>query len=98
MSTSLLSSDLPFPLLHRGKVRDVYALSSHELLIVATDRLSAFDVVLPDPIPGKGALLTQLSNFWFAKTSHLCANHLLDGGLPEGVDATIYGQIGRAHV
>ena len=92
MPTTLLSSDLPFPLLHRGKVRDVYALGSDELLIVATDRLSAFDVVLPDPIPGKGALLTQLSNFWFGKTAHLCPNHLLDGGLPEGVDASVYGQ------
>jgi phosphoribosylaminoimidazole-succinocarboxamide synthase len=92
MPATLLSSDLPFPLLHRGKVRDVYALGTDELLIVATDRLSAFDVVLPDAIPGKGALLTQLSNFWFAKTAHLCPNHLLDTGLPEGVDATIYGQ------
>ncbi len=92
MSAALLSSDLPFPLLHRGKVRDVYALSAAELLIVATDRLSAFDVVLPDPIPGKGALLTQLSNFWFAKTAHLCPNHLLNTGLPDGVDASIYGQ------
>ena len=92
MPNTLLSSDLPFPLLHRGKVRDVYALGNDELFIVATDRLSAFDVVLPDPIPGKGALLTQLSNFWFAKTAHLCANHLLDAGLPEGVDANVYGQ------
>ncbi len=92
MPATLLSSDLPFPLLHRGKVRDVYALGTDELLIVATDRLSAFDVVLPDAIPGKGALLTQLSNFWFGKTAHLCPNHVLDAGLPEGVDATIYGQ------
>lgn len=92
MPDTLLSSELPFPLLHRGKVRDVYALNDSELLIVATDRLSAFDVVLPDPIPGKGALLTQLSNFWFAKTAHICANHLLDAGLPEAVDASVYGQ------
>jgi len=92
MSATLLSSNLPFPLLHRGKVRDVYALGNDELLIVATDRLSAFDVVLPDPIPGKGALLTQLSNFWFARTAHLCANHLRKGGLPEGVDASVYGK------
>jgi phosphoribosylaminoimidazole-succinocarboxamide synthase len=88
---ALLSSQLPLPLLHRGKVRDVYALGDHELLIVATDRLSAFDVVLPDPIPGKGALLTQLSNFWFAQTAHLCPNHLLHLPLPEGVDPEIYG-------
>ena len=92
MPAALLRSELPFPLLHRGKVRDVYALGTDELLIVATDRLSAFDVVLSDPIPGKGALLTQLSNFWFAKTAHICPNHLLDTGLPAGIDQTIYGQ------
>jgi len=63
-------------LLHRGKVRDVYALDDDLLLLVATDRLSAFDVVLPDPIPEKGRVLTQISNFWFARTSHLVANHL----------------------
>ena len=53
------------PLLHRGKVRDIYALGDDHLLIVTTDRLSAFDVVLPDPIPGKGIILNQTSNFWF---------------------------------
>jgi phosphoribosylaminoimidazole-succinocarboxamide synthase len=89
--SALLSSDLPLPLIHRGKVRDVYAISDKELLIVATDRLSAFDVVLPDPIPGKGALLTQLSNFWFAQTAQLCPNHMLNLVLPDGVDPEIYG-------
>lgn len=63
-------------LVHRGKVRDVYTADSHHLLIVATDRLSAFDVVLPSPIPGKGRLLTALSNFWFARTRHIIPNHL----------------------
>jgi phosphoribosylaminoimidazole-succinocarboxamide synthase len=63
-------------LLHRGKVRDVYALPGNELLIVASDRLSAFDVILPDPIPGKGEILTQLSNFWFAQTADWMPNHL----------------------
>jgi len=62
-------------LLFRGKVRDVYDLDD-ALLLVATDRLSAFDVVLPTPIPGKGRILTEMSNFWFAKTEHLIANHL----------------------
>ena len=62
-------------LLFRGKVRDVYDLDD-SLLLVATDRLSAFDVVLPTPIPGKGRILTEMSNFWFAKTEHLIANHL----------------------
>jgi phosphoribosylaminoimidazole-succinocarboxamide synthase len=64
------------PLLHRGKVRDNYAIGSDRLLIVASDRLSAFDVVLPDPIPGKGRVLTAISNFWFARTRHIVRNHL----------------------
>src|ERR1700681_639946 len=63
-------------LLHRGKVRDLYALDERRMLIVATDRLSAFDVVLPDPIPDKGRVLNSISNFWFAKTHHIVANHL----------------------
>ena len=63
-------------LLHRGKVRDNYAIGDDRLLIVASDRLSAFDVVLPDPIPGKGRVLTAISNFWFARTRHIVANHL----------------------
>ncbi|MEO1036072.1 MAG: phosphoribosylaminoimidazolesuccinocarboxamide synthase [Pseudomonadota bacterium] len=62
-------------LLARGKVRDVYAIDAGHLLIVATDRLSAYDVVLPDPIPGKGAVLTAMSDHWLAKTAHLCTNH-----------------------
>ncbi|MEJ1250155.1 phosphoribosylaminoimidazolesuccinocarboxamide synthase [Denitratimonas tolerans] len=95
MTTTLHTSDLPgLELLHRGKVRDVYALDAQRLLMVATDRLSAFDVVLPDPIPGKGEVLTRLSNFWFGKTAHLMPNHLLDAApesvLPEGVDASLY--------
>jgi len=65
-------------LLHRGKVRDIYALDADLMLIVTTDRLSAFDVVLPDPIPEKGRVLTQISNFWFERTSHLVANQLAD--------------------
>ncbi len=63
-------------LLHRGKVRDIYALDTDLMLIVTTDRLSAFDVVLPDPIPEKGRVLTEISNFWFDRTSHLVANQL----------------------
>ena len=64
------------PLLHRGKVRDLYAVDEHNLLIVQTDRLSAFDVILPNPVPGKGEVLTTLSNFWFAKLGHIIPNHL----------------------
>ena len=95
MPTTLLQSDLPgLELLHRGKVRDVYALSGDRLLIVASDRLSAFDVVLPDPIPGKGEMLTQVSNFWFGKTAALVPNHLTGTPvaevLPHGVDPKLY--------
>jgi len=61
--------------IHQGKVRDIYDVDAHHLLIVTTDRLSAFDVVLPDPIPFKGAVLTQISLFWFEKTRHMVANH-----------------------
>ena len=64
------------PLLARGKVRDVYAVGDEHLLIVTTDRLSAFDVILPDPIPGKGAVLTAVSNFWFERTRDIVPNHL----------------------
>jgi len=62
--------------LHEGKVRDIYALDGATMLIVTTDRLSAFDVVLPDPIPDKGRVLNSISNFWFARTQHLVPNHL----------------------
>lgn len=67
---------LPFPHLASGKVREIFDLGD-ALLLVATDRLSAFDVILPDGIPGKGAILTQLSHWWFAQTRHLIPNHLL---------------------
>ena len=62
--------------IHRGKVRDIYAVDTDHMLIVSTDRLSAFDVVLPDPIPGKGQVLNEISLFWFARTSHIVPNHL----------------------
>ncbi|HET6546062.1 MAG TPA: phosphoribosylaminoimidazolesuccinocarboxamide synthase [Rhodanobacteraceae bacterium] len=95
MPTTLVQSHLPgLDLIHRGKVRDVHAISGDELLIVASDRLSAFDVVLPDPIPGKGEMLTQMSNFWFARTAHLVPNHLTGKAvaqvLPPGTDAKLY--------
>ena len=66
------------PLVHRGKVRDIYDAGPEHLLIVTTDRLSAFDVVLPDPIPGKGAVLNGISRFWFHKTAHIIPNQLTD--------------------
>jgi phosphoribosylaminoimidazole-succinocarboxamide synthase len=65
-------------LIHRGKVRDIYEIDRDHLLIVATDRLSAFDVVLPQPIPGKGEVLTRVATFWFERTRHIVPNHLSD--------------------
>src|ERR1700687_3601704 len=62
--------------IHAGKVRDIYAIDQDSMLIVTTDRLSAFDVVLPDPIPQKGRVLNQISNFWFQRTQHIIPNHL----------------------
>ena len=64
------------PLVQRGKVRDIYAVGDDHLLIVTTDRISAFDVILPDPIPGKGAVLTATSNFWFEQMRDVIDNHL----------------------
>ncbi|HQW20054.1 MAG TPA: phosphoribosylaminoimidazolesuccinocarboxamide synthase [Rhodocyclaceae bacterium] len=75
--TSLLESNITsLKLLGRGKVRDIYAIDDERLLIVTTDRLSAFDVILPDPIPGKGEVLTAVANFWFGKLSHIVPNQL----------------------
>lgn len=71
----------PLTLLHQGKVRDIYAVDDERLLIVASDRLSAFDVVLPDPIPGKGEILTRISMFWFSQFDDYVSNHLLDDDL-----------------
>jgi phosphoribosylaminoimidazole-succinocarboxamide synthase len=62
--------------LHRGKVRDIYAVGEDKLLVIQSDRLSAFDVILPDPIPGKGEVLTAMSSFWFGKLAHVIPNHL----------------------
>ena len=74
---ALLKSDIQsLPFIHRGKVRDLYAVDDDKLLVVQTDRLSAFDVILPVPIPGKGRVLTELSNFWFKKLGHVIPNHL----------------------
>jgi len=72
---------LALPRIHQGKVRDIYRVDDQRLLIVASDRLSAFDVVLPDPIPGKGEILTHISRFWFGQFEDLVRNHLLDGNL-----------------
>ena len=83
MSQPLLQSSIKsLPLLHKGKVRDIYDLGADKMLIVTTDRLSAFDVILPTPIDGKGAVLTQIANFWFDKLKHIIPNHLT------GIDPT----------
>ncbi|HIP52588.1 MAG TPA: phosphoribosylaminoimidazolesuccinocarboxamide synthase [Chromatiales bacterium] len=86
LADALYRSDIPgLKLLNRGKVRDIYEVDVDHLLIVTTDRLSAFDVVLPQPIPGKGEVLTRVSNFWFARTSDVIPNHLTDIPLEEVV-------------
>ncbi|MDP2027947.1 phosphoribosylaminoimidazolesuccinocarboxamide synthase [Sulfuriferula sp.] len=85
MTAPLLESAITsLPLLSRGKVRDIYAVDDQRLLIIASDRLSAFDVVLPTPIPGKGAVLTEISHFWFDKLGSIIPNHLT-GDAPESV-------------
>ena len=79
MTTPMYQSSIPsLPLLNRGKVRDIYAVDDQHLLIVTTDRLSAFDVVLPTPIPGKGEVLTSISDFWFSRLGRLIPNQLTD--------------------
>lgn len=78
MSGLLQSSITSLPLIARGKVRDMYAVGDDKLLIVATDRISAFDVILDDPVPGKGAVLTSLTEFWLKKLAHIVPNHSTD--------------------
>jgi phosphoribosylaminoimidazole-succinocarboxamide synthase len=74
--TGVLQTNIKsLPFLHKGKVRDIYAVGDDKLLVIQTDRLSAFDVILDDPIPNKGAVLTAMSNFWFKKFGHLMPNH-----------------------
>jgi phosphoribosylaminoimidazole-succinocarboxamide synthase len=95
MSQPLFESSITsLPLLGRGKVRDIYAVNEELLLIVTSDRLSAFDVILPDPIPGKGEVLTAVANFWFGKLAHIIPNHL-SGIDPETV---VQGEAERAQV
>jgi len=87
MSVLFESNLTSLPLLHRGKVRDIYEVDEDRLLIVQTDRLSAFDVILPTPVPGKGEILTSLSDFWFDKLGRVLPNHLT-GIRPESVVAS----------
>lgn len=77
MSQPLFNSSLSsLALPQRGKLRDIYAVDNEHMLIITTDRLSVFVVVLPTPIPRKGEVLTELSNFWFGRTQHIVPNHL----------------------
>ncbi len=84
---ALFESSVPgLPLLGRGKVRDIYGVDDDHLLIVTTDRLSAYDVVLPDPVPGKGELLTKISLYWFRKTNDIVENQLTELGVDDIID------------
>ena len=85
--SSHLRIDLSLPLLHQGKVRDIYDIDSQYMLIVATDRLSAFDVIFEQPIASKGKILTEIANFWFDKTKHIVQNHLTKIKLEEVLTA-----------
>jgi phosphoribosylaminoimidazole-succinocarboxamide synthase len=98
MTTALHTSSLTsLPLLARGKVRDNYAVGNDRILMVASDRISAFDVIMGEPIPGKGELLTHMALFWFGRLAHLCPNHLT-GELPESVvsSAEVQQVVGRS--
>src|SRR5690554_3233409 len=93
------SSLTSLPLLGRGKVRDMYAVGDDKLLIVASDRISAFDVILDDPIPGKGQVLTELTEFWLKKLAHIVPNHTTDIDPQDVVAADERDQVaGRAMV
>ena len=84
----IAETELPFPLVARGKVRDVYDVGKDRLLIVATDRISAFDVVLPQPIPHKGAVLTQITAWWLARLGDITPNHLISAD-PDTIQAAL---------
>jgi phosphoribosylaminoimidazole-succinocarboxamide synthase len=96
---TLFETNLSLPLIQKGKVRDIYAIDDKRMLIVATDRLSAFDVVLDDAIAKKGIVLTELANFWFKKTQHIIANHLTFEPLNSVLNADEIQQVkGRATI
>ena len=80
---TLIKTKLGLPLLHRGKVRDIFDVDDDNMLIVATDRVSAYDVVFDQPIPEKGIILTSIANYWFKKTEHIIQNHLTGISLEE---------------
>src|SRR5690242_15218837 len=83
MTATLIASALPLPLERRGKVREVYQVDAETLLLVASDRVSAFDVVMHEPVPHKGAVLTQLSAFWFERLASVMSSHFLTADADE---------------
>lgn len=92
---SILTTDLPLPLMGRGKVRDIYKIGDDKILIVTTDRLSAFDVVMPNPIPLKGRVLTQISVFWLEQFADIVPNHLITADIHQmGLSADILKKYG----
>ncbi len=93
MSQAVQETHLDLPLVARGKVRDIYEIDDRHLLFVTTDRISAFDVVMPDPIPGKGELLTRISNFWFHKSGNLVPNHLSEMNLRDVLNPDDYERL-----
>lgn len=88
----LTNTNLELPLLHKGKVREMYSYEEDKILMVATDRISAFDVVFREGIPYKGMILSTLSKFWFEKTKHLLPNHMISTQMPESVPKSIQGR------
>ena len=95
----VLQTKLSLPLLHSGKVRDIFDINNETMLIVATDRLSAFDVVFGQPVPKKGLMLTSVANYWFKKTEHIIPNHLTKTSLEEVLPKEEAAQLkGRAIV
>jgi len=97
LSNTLTQSSIKsLPLIHQGKVRDIYDIDANTMLLIATDRLSAFDVILPTPIQDKGAILTEIANFWFEKLGHIVPNHLT-GINPDSVvaDPAEKAQLGK---
>jgi phosphoribosylaminoimidazole-succinocarboxamide synthase len=94
-TATVQQTNLPLPLIARGKVRDIYAVGADKLLLVTTDRLSAFDVILPNPIPDKGRVLNQISLFWFEKFQSLIANHVITADVSKmGLDPALVREHG----
>ena len=88
----ITTTDLKLPLIHRGKVREMYDYGTDQILMVATDRISAFDVVFDEGIPFKGAVLSTLSKFWFEKTKHILPNHVITTDLPPNLPYYLKGR------